>query len=220
MRRAQADVVREQGGAEHVVVAVHRVGAPDHRDLHLRIGGHRGVAITVGQGEPVADAGVLVLPRPGTAAVEHRADVVLLHLRRRDRLDFGLGHLADLLRQRHAGHDRAHALFQRRVGGPRIADGRPVGVVRRPGRSAGTGGMGTARACQRQGKGQKPRAAHTNHGKPHRVDHRPTRTRRLLRGRADGAGSATLARPRIEGFDAASHQARPAAQAGRRRCAA
>src|SRR3546814_17894337 len=51
-----------------------------------------------------------------------RAEVVLAHLFGRDRLDLGLGHLPDLLRQRHPGHDLAHARLDRRIGGDGAVD--------------------------------------------------------------------------------------------------
>src|SRR6185437_15028759 len=47
VRRAEADVVREQRGPEHVVVAMHGIGAPDDRHLDRRVGGHRRVVVTV-----------------------------------------------------------------------------------------------------------------------------------------------------------------------------
>lgn len=99
---AEADVVREDGGAHHVVVPVHGVGAVEQRDAeaapgrgpaeahdHLAPGGGR-----VGHGV-AAPAG-----KDGADAVEAdlvRGDAVLLHLR----------HLADLLAQRHALQQRA-----------------------------------------------------------------------------------------------------------------
>ncbi|MNV30982.1 hypothetical protein D3C71_1222710 [compost metagenome] len=110
--RAQADVVREQRGAVDVVVAVHRIGAPDHRDRRACIGGQRGRAVRIGQLQPLRHRGVLVHARPGAATIENRADVVLADLIRRDHLDLGLGHLTHLLRQRHLRHDLPHARLQ------------------------------------------------------------------------------------------------------------
>ena len=115
MRGAQADVVREDGGAVDVAVSVHGIGAPDHRHRDLRIRAHRGVVVGIGQRDPILHAGVLVLGRPGTATVQHRADVVLAHFLRCDRLDLRLHHLTDFLLQRHAGQDFGHAGLDGRV---------------------------------------------------------------------------------------------------------
>ena len=64
VRGAQADVVREQRRAHHVVVAVHGIGAPDDRHRVARIGRHRCLVVAVGQVHPVAQRGVLVHARP------------------------------------------------------------------------------------------------------------------------------------------------------------
>ena len=71
----------------------------------------------VGQLQPVVDARVHVHARPGAAAVEDRADIVVADVVRRDRADVGLGHLPDLLLERHASDDRADARLDRRIGG-------------------------------------------------------------------------------------------------------
>ena len=88
-RGAQPDVVREDRRAEDVVVAVHRVDAPEGRNLHFLVGAalvagdghHRGsLPDGIGQREPVAHRGVLVRLRPRAAAVQHRAERGLGHL--------------------------------------------------------------------------------------------------------------------------------------------
>jgi hypothetical protein len=54
VRRAEADVVREDRRADDVRVAVHRVGAPDHRDADAAVGGvDRGGVERVGRLEPL-----------------------------------------------------------------------------------------------------------------------------------------------------------------------
>ena len=125
-RRAQADVVREQGGAEHVVVAMDGVRAPHDRHLDRHVGGHRGLVVALRQRQPFGRLGMLVPIRPAAAAVEHRTEVIALDVFRRGALDLGLGHLADLLRQRHLADDVTDALFERRVPGDGAAHGRPV----------------------------------------------------------------------------------------------
>src|SRR5262249_33224816 len=85
VRRAEGDVLREDGGAEDVVVAVHGVDAPDRRDAQA--GGLRRGPVGVGEVQPVLWGGVLVAAGPRAAAVEHGADGVLLDLVRRDLAD-------------------------------------------------------------------------------------------------------------------------------------
>ena len=60
--------------------------------------------------------------RPSATAVEHRPEVILANIVGLDRADFGLGHLPDLLFERHAGDDRAYAGFLSRVERKAIAD--------------------------------------------------------------------------------------------------
>jgi hypothetical protein len=118
-RRAEADIVREHGGAEDVVVAVDGIRAPDHRHLDRHVGRHRRVV----EGVRPAPAS-----RPRARACRCSASC-----RRRSgpsqdntcgrrpasRLDLGLGHLADLLLQRHAGRRSRNPRLER--GSLRIA---------------------------------------------------------------------------------------------------
>ena len=182
VRRTQADVVREHRGPEDVVVPVHGVDAPDDRHLDRRVGRHRRIVVAVGQRQPVPDPGVLVSAGPGAAAIEYRADVVFRHLGRRDRLDLGLRHLADLLGEAHARHDFSHARFQRRIGWQSALDRRPVRIVRRLRQAMAEGWRrrrsGVLRRCRvgRQrgataiDRGQygahQPQPSGTNHGEP------------------------------------------------------
>ena len=131
VRGTQADVVREDGRAVHVAVAMHGIGPPDHRHGDLRIGRHGCVVISVRQLDPILHLGPLVHRRPGAAAIEHRADVVRAHFGGRDRLDFRLHHLADLLLQRHAGQDLGHARFHGGILGEAAFQRRPVLQFRR-----------------------------------------------------------------------------------------
>ena len=99
---AQADVVRQQRGADHVVVTVHRVQAPDDRDRHAALGGvHRRFPEGVGKGQPIRRRRALLVAGPAAAAVEDRAEAVGLDLRRRHVVDLGLDDLADLVLDRH-----------------------------------------------------------------------------------------------------------------------
>ena len=106
VRGAEADVVGEERGAEHVAVPVDRVDPPHDGDLHLAVGRERRVPVGVGEREPGGWRRVLVVVGPRAATVQHRADVILAHLGRGDALDLRLRHLADLLGESHA---RDHA---------------------------------------------------------------------------------------------------------------
>ena len=114
MRRAETDVVREKRCAVDVVVAVNRVGSPDHRDLDRHVGRHRRVVEALRQCEPVGHARVLARARPGTAAIEDGPEIIAPDILRSHRPDVGLGHLPDLLLERHPGDDPADQRFVRR----------------------------------------------------------------------------------------------------------
>ncbi len=140
---AQADIVGKKGGAIDIRMAVDGVGAPEQRDLRLRVEG-------VGHLHPVAGGGVLVHVRPRSAAVQHRAERVGLDVGGGDGLDLDLRHLGDLLAQRHALHQAGDLGFDfgvRRdgggdvlpVGGRCLCDGRQ-GQAERGGKRDGGGG--------------------------------------------------------------------------------
>jgi hypothetical protein len=92
--------VREDDGAEHVIVAMHRVYPVQqwNREPGL-LRALLEAIVKVGPGlETVAFLGI------GIAAAQHGAEKVALDVRRIfDGRLFGLGHLADLLVERHAG---------------------------------------------------------------------------------------------------------------------
>jgi hypothetical protein len=98
---SETDVVGEDGGTVHVVVAVHGVDAVDHRDAEAR--GQARPLEVADHGDPLRRRGLL--PRHAPAAAQQAADVVVPeHLRRRDE-PLDLRHLADLLGQRHPGQE-------------------------------------------------------------------------------------------------------------------
>ncbi len=120
---AQADVVREERGAAHRVVAVHRVDAVDHRDAQ-RGGQGRALEGVVGVGPGLRVVGA----DRGVAAGEHRADAVGGEVGARDQgVLLDLGHLAELVVERHPaqqvldtlGHRQGRVLVRQRGGGPR-----------------------------------------------------------------------------------------------------
>ena len=145
VRRAETDVVREERRAVDVVVAVDRVGAPDDRDLDRHVGRHRRVVEALRQCEPVGHARVLAVARPGAAAIEDRAEIVAPDIVRSDRPDVGLGHLPDLLLERHSGDDPPNQRFVR--GG---ITGCRVSWLRRWPARRGWRGPGRLRQCRRQ----------------------------------------------------------------------
>ena len=97
-RAAQADLVREDDGAQHVVVAVHGVDAVEERNAQTRFFGVLLQAVVqIGPGlQAVAFLGI------GIAAAEEGAEREVLDIGRIfERVLLGLGHLADLLVERH-----------------------------------------------------------------------------------------------------------------------
>ncbi len=115
-RRAQADIVREERGSVDVVVAVHGVGGPHHRDADAAIGRiDRGVVIAIDHLQPVGDRGVLVAARNRAAAVLDAADVVAAHVVGDDRLHLRLQGLADLFLDAHPGEHGLDPRLHRRI---------------------------------------------------------------------------------------------------------
>ena len=115
MRRAQADIMRKQRCAEHIVVAVNSVGSPDNRNLGRQIGRHRGFMVVAGERHPIGNRSLLLTPRPCPAAVQNRANIMLAGLIRRDRPDIRLGHLPDFLPQGHLTQNGDDAGFDRGI---------------------------------------------------------------------------------------------------------
>ena len=98
---AQADVVREDDRADHVVVAVHGVHAVE--DRHAQPGLERVLLEAVVHVRPVLEAiglGIRV------AAGQDRAQEVLFDVALGQLVLLGLGHLADLLVERHLREQR------------------------------------------------------------------------------------------------------------------
>ena len=125
---AETDVVREDGGAEDVVVAMHGVRAPQHG--YAGGGRQRRLVMGVGQAQPIAHRGALVAVRPRTAAVQHRPQRVFAGVVRREIGDLPLQHLADLRRQGHGGEQAAdfglHTPRRRPVRIDRTRRARPI----------------------------------------------------------------------------------------------
>ena len=112
-RATQADVVRKDHRADHVVVAVDAVDAVEDRDAQPRL--ERPLLAGVVGISPSFEAVAIV--RVGTAAAEHGTDVVLLDVFGMilEVAQLGLRHLADLLLERHLLDDRADLLIVLRV---------------------------------------------------------------------------------------------------------
>ena len=102
-RRAQRDIVREQGCAGDVAVAMHRIGGPKQRDCRLaRIQrGGRGRPKAVGQRQPVLRRGLVIPARAAVAAVQHRAEAIATHVVRGHSRNVGLDQLGDLVLKAH-----------------------------------------------------------------------------------------------------------------------
>ena len=99
-RRAEPHLLREDRGADDVVVAVDGVDAVQHRDAEPRV--ERRVLVVLDHPVP---AGRVVLCRGSAAAAEHRAEELGRHALGVDRALLQLGHLPDLLLDRHLGEE-------------------------------------------------------------------------------------------------------------------
>jgi hypothetical protein len=98
---AETDVLRKDGGAEYVGVAVNGVGSPDDRNRHTAVRGiHRRFPEGIGQRQPVVHRGPSLAIRLHAAAVEDRAETVLANILWFEMTDFALNHLSDLVLDR------------------------------------------------------------------------------------------------------------------------
>jgi hypothetical protein len=94
--------VREDHGPDDVVVAVDGVDAVEERDAQARLPRDRLIAVV-----HVGPAGRRLVGRRGAAAAEDRAEEVVLDVRLAPQgAALGLGHLADLLVERHVAEER------------------------------------------------------------------------------------------------------------------
>ena len=110
-RRPEADVVREDRRADDVAVAVDAIRSPDDRNCLLAAGRiHRRVVERVGQGQPVIDARVAIVVRPGPAAVEDGTEVIGADVGRSDGGDTGLNDLSDFFLHAHPRQEIVDAL--------------------------------------------------------------------------------------------------------------
>ena len=115
-RRAKADIVREQRRADDIVVAMHRVGAPDDRHDRPPIAAlHRRVVERVEQLQPFRGRGEFIAVGRRIAAVEDRTEFVRLEVLGRDRGDIDLDQLADLILHAHPLQDRVDPCLDLRI---------------------------------------------------------------------------------------------------------
>ena len=99
---AEGDIVRKERSADHIVMAVDSINAPDDRDGDFnafRVNGCH--VVGVDRREPFFDSAVLLAIRTGIAAAQDRAEPVFLDLFGRDRTVVGLNDLADFLLKGH-----------------------------------------------------------------------------------------------------------------------
>ena len=124
----QPDIVRKQGRSIHVAMPMHRVSAPQNRNLgrcllSCRIYG--GVIVAVRQTHPRRSRRMFIIIRPRSAAIQHGADKILRHLSGRNACDFRLNHLPDFFFHRHLTHDGGNFIFHRLNLLNVTSDGRP-----------------------------------------------------------------------------------------------
>ena len=162
--RAEADILREDGRADDIGMAVDRVDAPHHRNPQPVIrSAHRRVPIGVGQGQPVRRGRILAAAGCAVAAGEHRAEAVAAIFLGRDAGDVGLHDLGNLLLERHPREHLVDPRFDGRIAGNAALHRRPAAIVR--GRSGrGSGG----RRCLGDGAGadrkRRRQQGDANHG--------------------------------------------------------
>ncbi|MCW0448030.1 hypothetical protein NB706_000864 [Xanthomonas sacchari] len=133
--RAQADVVREQRGADDVALPVHGIDAEQHRNrLAAMRGVHRRRIERIGQRQPFGRRGVVAAAGIGIAAGQDRPQAIFAYVLRGEAADIALHQLADLLLHRHGGDQRGKALFQRGILGQRPGHAGPGAGLRAGGR--------------------------------------------------------------------------------------
>ncbi|MNV48688.1 hypothetical protein D3C71_1406070 [compost metagenome] len=118
--RAQADVVREQGGADDVALSVHGINAEhDWNCLAALRGIHGGLVERIGQCQPFGGRGVVAATGIGVAAGQDRTQPISAHVFRRDAGDIALHQLPDFFLHRHRRHQIGDAPFQGGILGQR-----------------------------------------------------------------------------------------------------
>ncbi len=130
--RAEAHIVREDGGAEQVRIAVHRVHAKDRRDRHMAWALlDRDLAERLRRLDPVAHRPAIIARKRGrVAAAQHRAQRIFAQFLGLHRGDVALDHLAHLFAQAHLLHQRRDEGLGLGVDQPDAVRGRPERRVR------------------------------------------------------------------------------------------
>ena len=114
MGRAKADIVRKDGRARHIAVAMHGVHAKEDGDARARL--ERGGAIVADHPGPGGGVGPFIAIGAAIAAGEDGAERVARKVGWRDGTDVALHNLPDLLFDGHAGEKRIDRPFGGRVG--------------------------------------------------------------------------------------------------------
>ena len=88
----------EYGGTDHIVVAVHRVSAPNNRNPSVALGGiNRCVVVTIRQRYPIPERSILVLIGKRAATIENATQTVAPNIFWGDMGDLALNHLSNFL---------------------------------------------------------------------------------------------------------------------------
>ena len=196
MRRAEPDIVRKDGGAGDVVMAVNGIDAEDDRNRDA-IGRRpfRDIAEGPHQLVPVSRARALIAIGATIAARQDRTERIGGEIFGFDGADIGLHQLADLLLQAHPRDQRVDRALGSRIGdrsrtmrfGPAFRMG--GGVCRQGNARSGAGhgrGHGAGRCCRQQ-----------QGGGPSQVHYSPLLLRPL------GAGLVRLKRQALRGISSA-----------------
>ena len=101
---AERDIVREQRGADDVVVTMDGIGGPQQRDGRFAPVERRGRCgpERIGKREVGAGRRLVIAARPAVSAIQDRTEAIAAHVFGRDRGDIGLDELRDLVFEAHA----------------------------------------------------------------------------------------------------------------------
>jgi hypothetical protein len=113
---AQSDVMREQGRADDVVMAVNGIDTPEDRDRVFAIARvHRRFVVIVGGREPYFRRREIVAAGGGIAAVQDRTEAILTDILGGDTADVRLNDLADLFFHAQRAEQFVQSRLDRRV---------------------------------------------------------------------------------------------------------
>ncbi len=108
-RGPKADVMGKERRPKQIVMAMHRIHAPEHGDRRTASPGRQGrLVMRISERQPLRHGSMLVVTREGPATAEDRPQAVFLHLLWGYGADFRLNHLANLFSKGEGRQQRFH----------------------------------------------------------------------------------------------------------------